>query len=108
MENISEPSPNLSILENNKIQSSINQQSIVQPEGVLNTKDDGILDNNEDEKEVQGANGQLCSSQKVLDEVEKRYTHINTNTFRGGANGKIKAEFMRCDCQYNPCTILLN
>lgn len=55
----------------------------------------------DDGKEVKGPFGQLCSSQAVLDEVLKRYIHISNNSFRGGANGKIQAEFMMCDCQYD-------
>jgi hypothetical protein len=63
------------------------------------TKREDALDTSE---EVTGPDGQVCSNQAVLDQILKRYTHINSNVFRGGANGKIPNEFMRCDCKYTP------
>jgi hypothetical protein len=55
---------------------------------------------------VRGPEGQLCESKAVLDAILTKYNHINQNVFKGGANGKIKAEFMMCECRYNHCKIL--
>jgi hypothetical protein len=52
-------------------------------------------------EEVRGHEGQICQSKKVLDTVMTRYVHISTNTSKGGATGKIKAEYMICECRYN-------
>jgi hypothetical protein len=54
---------------------------------------------------VRGPEGQLCESKAVLDAILTKYNHINQNLFKGGANGKIKAEFMMCECRYNHCKI---
>lgn len=49
-----------------------------------------------------GPQGQLCESNQVLQRVLEAYTHISSNIFRGGANGKMPTECMLCDCQYDP------
>ena len=51
--------------------------------------------------EIKGPEGQVCESKSVLDAILTKYVHINTNTSKGGATGKIKAEYMICDCRYN-------
>ena len=56
---------------------------------------------------VRGPEGQLCESKAVLDAILTKYNHINQNVFKGGANGKIKAEFMMCECRYNHCNQIL-
>ena len=56
---------------------------------------------------VRGPDGQYCESKQVLDAILTKYIHINSNLFKGGANGKIKAEYMLCECRYNHCKLLL-
>ncbi|KAI8897688.1 hypothetical protein BC833DRAFT_592737 [Globomyces pollinis-pini] len=51
--------------------------------------------------EVKGPDGQLCQNQTVLDQILSRYIHINSNQYKGGATGKIRSEYMICDCRYN-------
>lgn len=58
--------------------------------------------------EVRGPEGQLCESKAVLDTILTKYTHINTNSFKGGANGRIRAEYMICECRYNHCKLYYN
>ncbi|KAJ3373238.1 histone methyltransferase set2 [Kappamyces sp. JEL0680] len=52
-------------------------------------------------EEVRGPAGQVCQSKMVLDTILTKYSHITSNTFKGGATGKIKAEYMICECRYN-------
>ena len=74
--------------------------------------------NNYELLEVKGPEGQVCESKRVLDSILTKYTHISSNTFKGfinsfhfgcltvssgGATGKIKAEYMICDCKYDHC-----
>ncbi|KNC98643.1 uncharacterized protein SPPG_06324 [Spizellomyces punctatus DAOM BR117] len=44
-----------------------------------------------------------CSTPEVAEKVSKTYTHILSNEFKGGANGKTPSdEYMICDCRYVP------
>lgn len=54
--------------------------------------------------QVLGPNGQLCEDSKVLERVLQAYTHISSNIFRGGANGRMPTECMMCECRYDPET----
>ncbi|KAL2917327.1 hypothetical protein HK105_202991 [Polyrhizophydium stewartii] len=58
--------------------------------------DDGI------EEGVRGPDGQVCQNQRVLDLVLKSYVHLKASVFRGGANGRIKSDYMICECRYDP------
>jgi hypothetical protein len=51
--------------------------------------------------EVRGPEGQMCESKYVLDQILQKYSHISANVFKGGATGKIKSEYMICECRYN-------
>lgn len=53
---------------------------------------------------VVGPNGQHCTSSSVLESILQVYTHITSNIFRGGTNGKMPGECMICECRYDPGT----
>ncbi|KAI9104839.1 hypothetical protein DFS34DRAFT_215610 [Phlyctochytrium arcticum] len=45
----------------------------------------------------------ICATPELAEEVKQKYTHILTNEFKGGANGKTHAdEYMVCNCRYTP------
>ena len=53
-----------------------------------------------DDGTVIGPDGQHCESDRVLEKVLKRYTHITGNKYRWGATGKVQSDFMACECRY--------
>lgn len=81
------------------VSESIQDSEIITKDGI---SDCGYIDFQPQDMVV-GPDGQPCANQQILDQVLKRYTHIHTNIFRGGANGKIQSECMVCDCRFNPC-----
>jgi hypothetical protein len=52
--------------------------------------------------QVIGQHGQLCADANVLKRVLEAYSHISSNVFKGGANGRIPTECMMCECRYDP------
>lgn len=66
--------------------------------------ENGSAKNAYEQYEVRGPEGQVCESKEVLDAILTKYTHISTNNFKGGASGKIKAEYMICNCVYDYLT----
>lgn len=52
--------------------------------------------------QVVGPFGQVCENAQVLAKILKVYTHIPSNQFKGGANGRIPTECMMCECRYDP------
>jgi hypothetical protein len=55
---------------------------------------------------VQGLPEQICETDEILKEISSLYTHILSNEFKGGANGKIgQEEAMVCDCTPDLCKL---
>ena len=50
---------------------------------------------------VIGPDNQHCETERVLEKVLNRYTHITTNKYRWGATGRVQSDFMLCDCKYS-------
>lgn len=56
--------------------------------------------------EARGPEGQTCQNKDVLNQILTKYVHTHVNLFKGGATGKIRAEYMICECRYDHCTFL--